>query len=164
METIIQPLVVIGQQLIVARESNIIERMSNNEQKIQFSKRLNDLCEEKGLPLHGRQSLLRDHFIALGIKMSQESVRKWLMAESIPRHENKIVLCKYFNVLYEWLSTGDGDMRKEPVELISRRELEILEFNEILRKLGDEDFYRVKNVGKDLASYLLEKVSEKEKN
>lgn len=96
--------------------------------------------------------------------MSQESVRKWLMSESIPRHENKIVLCKYFNVLYEWLSTGHGDKRKEPAELITKRELEISEFNEILRKLGDEDFYRVKDVGKDLASYLLGKTSDKEKH
>lgn len=89
--------------------------MQNNEEKILFSKRLNNLCEEKGLPLHGRQTIIKYHFLSLGIRISQESVRKWLMAESIPKHENKIILCKYFNVLYEWLSTGKGDKRLEVI-------------------------------------------------
>lgn len=164
MKTIIQPLVVNSQQLIVAHESNIIGEMSSNEEKILFSKRLNDLCEEKGLPLHGRQSIIRDHFIGLGIRMSQESVRKWLTAESIPRHENKIILCKYFNILYEWLSTGEGDKRKDPIKLIPKRELEIYEFNNILRKLKDDDFEKVKSFGKDIANYLLKKTSDKEEN
>lgn len=115
MRTIIQPLVVNSQQLIVAYESNIIGDMQNNEEKVLFSKRLNNLCEEKGLPLHGRQTIIKYHFLSLGIRISQESVRKWLMAESIPRHEKKIILCKYFNVLYEWLSTGKGDKRLEVI-------------------------------------------------
>lgn len=80
----------------------MIYRMSDNE-KLLFSRRLKELCVEKNLPEHGRQTILRKK-----LKISQEAVRKWLDGESIPRHNHKVQLCEYFGVNYEWLATGRG--------------------------------------------------------
>ncbi len=131
--------------------------MIKNNQKALFSERLHHLCDEKGLPIHGRQSAIRDEFVKKGHKMSQESVRKWLSAEAVPKHDNKVFLCDLFNVKYEWLSTGKGDKRTE--ELVTKREMEIKELNELLRQLKDVDFNKVKSVSEDLTHYLLEKES-----
>lgn len=98
--------------------------MATSEEKISFSKRLNELCDDKNLPLHGRQSIIKEYFRSRGIKMSQESVRKWLMSESVPRHENKIILCEYFNATYEWLSTGHGTKTRYLAEFVSKRKKE----------------------------------------
>lgn len=80
----------------------MIYRMSDNE-KLLFSMRLKELCMEKNLPEHGRQTILRKI-----LNVSQEAVRKWLDGESVPRHSHKVKLCEYFKVNYEWLSTGRG--------------------------------------------------------
>ena len=108
----IQPKVAGSQQLIVVRKKNMIYIMNTNNERNVFSRRLNELCNEKHLPVYGRQSIIRDYFNSIRIKISQESVRKWLTGESIPRHEKLIILCGYFDVSYEWLLTGKGEKRK----------------------------------------------------
>jgi len=108
----IQPIVVASQQLIVVQEKHMISIMETNNGKIAFSRRLNKLCDEKKLPAYGRQSILRDYFRSIGVRISQESVRKWLTGESIPRYEKIIVLCNFFDVSCEWLLTGNGDKKK----------------------------------------------------
>lgn len=81
----IQPKVVASQQLIVVREKHMISIMETNNERIAFSCRLNKLCDDKKLPAYGRQSILRDYFRSIGIKISQESVRKWLTGEGEKR-------------------------------------------------------------------------------
>ncbi|MBS0424587.1 MAG: helix-turn-helix transcriptional regulator [Proteobacteria bacterium] len=84
----------------------MIKSMAKNEQKIAFSKRLDDLCKEKGLPLRGRQKIL-----AKLCDLKQQSVSKWFNEEAIPQHEHSVILCEFFNVLYDWFLTGRGEKR-----------------------------------------------------
>lgn len=74
-----------------------------DDDKKSFSIRLNELCDDKRMPLHGRQTKLAKIF---GI--SQEAARKWLCGESAPKYGNMIVVCKYFGCQFEWLTTGNG--------------------------------------------------------
>lgn len=80
----------------------------SDDEKALFSRRLKELCDEKDLPDHGRQTILRKKF-----GVSQEAVRKWLDGESIPKYSHKVALCDYFGVNFEWLSTGRGAKYQE---------------------------------------------------
>lgn len=124
--------------------------MANNDEKILFSNRLNELCEEKNLPEDGRQQILK-----AVCKTTQQAVSKWFLGEAVPKHENRIALCEYFNVKYEWLATGRGVKRDNTLELVPKRELEIEEFITLLRQLPENDFHQVTDVGQNLARYLL---------
>lgn len=99
----LQPIVVDGQQLIVAINSNIIHNMLN--EKEQFSKRLNELCDEAGIPPIGKA---RQTTVAKIFMVSQEAARKWLGGLGLPELERSIGIAKHFNAYLEWLLTGRG--------------------------------------------------------
>lgn len=77
--------------------------MEKNNLKCEFSKRLNLLCEENGIQIHGRQTQLGKIF-----RVSQEAARKWLDCESVPTYERAIQICEHFSVNFEWLMRGVG--------------------------------------------------------
>jgi hypothetical protein len=80
-----------------------------NNPHIQFSKRLIELCDEKGLKPFGRQAALTRVIGAAGLKVTQPSVKKWFDAEAIPDMDKCIVLAKWAKVSFEWLMTGRGE-------------------------------------------------------
>lgn len=76
-----------------------------NDEKIEFSKRMNFVADILGIPPKGnnRQTLLGKMF-----HVSQESARKWLEGESIPQTVKCIEIAKKAKVSFEWLMTGRG--------------------------------------------------------
>ncbi|MBK7492708.1 MAG: helix-turn-helix transcriptional regulator [Nitrosomonas sp.] len=159
MHEIVQLLAVECQQPIVVMKRGIILNMAKTEEKIAFSKRLAELCEEKGLKDRGRQTALRK---VCGLK--QQSVNKWFNGEAVPEYENSVALCKYFNCHYEWLMTGRGEKYMEPTAIKTERDIETEEFVEVLRKLPNDDFRQVTSTGQNLAVYLISKKHENNGN
>ncbi len=74
-----------------------------------FSRRLNELCDEAGVPAkgNGRQQTLAKIF-----GVTQGAVRKWLEAEGVPEYERCFQIANHFNVMFEWLMMGRGIKRK----------------------------------------------------
>lgn len=70
-----------------------------------FSKRLNDLCDESGIPEKGKGRQLA---VAKLFGVSQKAARKWLEGEGVPEYERCYTMAVHFNVNYEWLMTGRG--------------------------------------------------------
>jgi len=101
---ILQPKIVIGQQPNVVKDKYKINTMQNDE-KIEFSRRMNSVADILGIPPKGnnRQSLLGKMF-----HVSQESARKWLEGESIPQTAKCIEIAKKAKISFEWLMTGRG--------------------------------------------------------
>jgi len=102
------------QQLIVASLLDKLQPMVANS-KDDFSKRLNQACDEATPPIisgRGRREELRRRLeLQQGLKLSGESVRKWLSAESIPSMDNARFLAKLLGVATDWLLTGRDPMR-----------------------------------------------------
>lgn len=48
------------------------------------------------------------------LDVSQESARKWLEGEAIPREEKLIEICKRYPCRKEWLQNGEGLMISDP--------------------------------------------------
>lgn len=152
MHEIVQLSAVECQQPIVVMKKGIILNMAKTEEKIAFSKRLAELCDDKGLKDRGRQQALKK---VCGL--TQQSVNKWFNGEAVPEYENGVALCKFFNCHYEWFMTGRGDKYMEPTTIKTERDIETEEFFAVLRKLPNDDFHQVKSTGQDLAIYLIEK-------
>lgn len=130
--------------------------MAKTEEKIEFSKRLAELCNDKGLKSRGRQAALMKV-----CKLKQQSVSKWFNGEAVPEYENAVSLCRYFNCRFEWFMTGRGEKYMEPTMIRTGRDIEIDEFSGLLRELPEDDFQQVKSTGQNLAVYLIEKKQEK---
>ncbi|HLO65295.1 MAG TPA: hypothetical protein VK165_20220 [Azonexus sp.] len=73
-----------------------------------FASRLNDLCDEMGVPPKGRN---RQAAMAVLMEVSQKGARKWLEAEGLPTLDKSIQLALWGDVSIEWLLTGRGDKR-----------------------------------------------------
>lgn len=80
--------------------------MVTNPEKIAFSRRLNEALDGAGFAEKGSG---RQVALAAKYKVSQNAVRKWLEAESIPEVSRLMQLATDFNVSFEWLATGRGD-------------------------------------------------------
>lgn len=103
MAQILQPIVVGSQQLIVLSSRLNIQHMDIKALKRDFSNRLHELCNNKEVPVQGRQTAVAKIF-----KISQEAARKWLEGESIPTFERQDQICEWGSVNYEWLMRGKG--------------------------------------------------------
>lgn len=80
--------------------------MQESSVKGSFAERLNELCDEHGLPPKGRG---RQVAVAKMFDLSQKGARKWLEGEGLPTLENSIEIARRFGVQTEWLLTGRGD-------------------------------------------------------
>ena len=108
MAQILQPLVVVSQQLIVLSSRINIQQMDIRALKRDFSNRLHELCNDKEMSVQGRQTAVAKIF-----KISQEAARKWLEGESIPTFERQDQICEWAKVNYEWLMRGNGPKYKD---------------------------------------------------
>jgi transcriptional regulator with XRE-family HTH domain len=92
------------------------------EAKARFAARLNDLCDEAGVPPKGenRQKEVGDLF-----GVSQKGARKWLEGVGMPTLAKAIGIAVHFNVQTEWLLSGRGD--KRVIEKISPLHRSIIE-------------------------------------
>lgn len=80
----------------------------STKENLEFAERMNTVADKLGIPAKGknRQALLGAKF-----SVSQESARKWLSGDSIPRDAKCIEIATTAKVNYEWLKTGRGEMR-----------------------------------------------------
>jgi transcriptional regulator with XRE-family HTH domain len=91
------------QELNVTKRAANMFRMDESSDLIEFSKRLNDLCDVAGLPpkYQGRQQALAKIF-----DVSQKGARRWLEAEAFPTWDKLIRIAKMWNITIDWLMTG----------------------------------------------------------
>jgi len=92
------------------------------DKKAAFSDRLNELCDEDGIPPKGknRQKLVGERF-----SVSQKGARKWLEGEGFPDMEKCLEIAEEFNVTVEWLLTGRGPKRvaRAPMPVFTHEEV-----------------------------------------
>lgn len=67
----------------------------------EFSDRLNEALEKKGLPVRGRATELANYF-----KITPKAAGKWINGEALPDTKRIIDLSKWLGVGVEWLLTG----------------------------------------------------------
>lgn len=80
--------------------------MQESRVKGSFAGRLNELCDDHGLPPKGKG---RQVDVARMFDVSQKGARKWLEGEGLPTLEKTIEIAQRFGVQTEWLLTGRGD-------------------------------------------------------
>lgn len=71
------------------------------DHKVEFSKRLNQALDEKGIPERGRTTLLSKQF-----SVTPKAANKWLNGESMPETEKLINIALWLGKSIEWLLTG----------------------------------------------------------
>lgn len=77
-----------------------------NEVTAAFAARLAQLCDEKGLPVRGRQTLL-----GKAMQVTPNAARKWLVGEGLPELDMAVRLAKWGGVDVLWLLQGNGPKR-----------------------------------------------------
>lgn len=104
----VAPKVTLHQELIVTSLSVRVGNMGNDQERDAFAARLNELCDDMGLPPkgEGRQVALASKF-----GVSQKGARKWLEAESMPQTQKIIEIAKWADISTEWLLSGRGKKR-----------------------------------------------------
>jgi hypothetical protein len=83
--------------------------------RLEFAVRLNAALDLAGFPSgeNGRQTALAKAMTALGHKVSQNGVRKWLIGESTPSIEKLPDLACIAQTTIDWLVTGVGISHKD---------------------------------------------------
>lgn len=109
MEIILEPFVTLCQELNVTKKIVTIGCMDEVTHKQEFAKRLNEVCDDMGIPPKGenRQSIIGGLF-----EVTQKGARKWLEGESIPSYERCIDICNWAKINYEWLMSGHGQKKQ----------------------------------------------------
>lgn len=79
--------------------------------KTSFAQRLLELCVDKGLPEHGRQTQLAKQF-----RVSQQAAGKWLTGRSWPSTETLAEMADWGAVNINWLWQGVGPKRGTRVD------------------------------------------------
>lgn len=74
----------------------------------EFSNRLNEALNNKGLPIRGRATELANFF-----KITPKAASKWVNGEALPDTKRIIDLASWLHVSVEWLLTG----KENPVKL-----------------------------------------------
>ena len=71
--------------------------------RLEFSRRLIEIAESKGLKERGRQAA-----VAKICKVTQPAVKKWFDGDALPGMDHCISLAEWGGVCFEWLMTGRG--------------------------------------------------------
>lgn len=79
-------------------------------EKLKFSKRLNDVLDELGLPKAGQG---RHKSLAKLLDVPSDQIRQWLTGEGFPQTSKLVKLAKYLNVRSNWLLSGIGEKHAE---------------------------------------------------
>ena len=94
--------------------------------------------------------------LARHLNVDHQLLHNWLK-RGIPAKEIDR-LAEEFDCELKWLKNKVGPMKvSKPAILITKRDQEIAEFNELLKQLDDDDFHKVTGVGQDLAIYFMQK-------
>lgn len=77
-----------------------------NQVTAAFAARLAQLCDEKGLPIRGRQTLL-----GKAMNVTPNAARKWLLGDGLPELDMAVQLAQWGEVNVLWLLQGSGPKR-----------------------------------------------------
>lgn len=77
-----------------------------------FAARINEVCDDLKLPIHGRQTAL-----AKRMDLTPNAVRKWLLGEGMPEMATAVRLAQMANVSVLWLLQGVLPKRPGHVEI-----------------------------------------------
>lgn len=88
---------------------------SSEQQRIAFSQRLAAEFLRLGLPLESPTRIARTFNQKFsGKPVTAQSVRKWLLAETMPTQPKLLVLAAWFGVSAQWLRFGEGSRSELP--------------------------------------------------
>lgn len=76
-----------------------------------FAARMNELCEDKGLPKRGRQVALAAQF-----KVTNKAARKWLLGLGYPEMDMAVKIANWGDVSLNWLLQGLGPKHERRVD------------------------------------------------
>jgi len=82
--------------------------MANNQAREEFSGRLKKAFQDKGISTDSPTKLAEEYsgnYPAL--RVSQQAVRKWLNAETMPSHAKIMALAEWLDVPPNWLEYGE---------------------------------------------------------
>ena len=105
MDRIIVPKVTLQQELIVPALGVTISSMNDNAERIAFSDRLNEICDEMKVPPKGQA---RQGTVARLFGVTQKGARKWLENEGYPSLDKAREIAVWAGVQIEWLLSGRG--------------------------------------------------------
>lgn len=91
--------------------------MVKNDNKTEFTKRLQEACLEAGVAGRGVGKRITDALAEQGIKVSSPAVWKWLNNESIPDPTNILALSYWLDVRPEWLEYGRGAKKNDGISV-----------------------------------------------
>lgn len=110
MNVMIVPKVTFKQVLKVPFVSVTISSMTRDDELAEFSKRLNELCDDMKIPPKG---LSRQGTLAKLFGVSQKGARKWLEADGYPSTSMGKRIASWGGVTFNWLISGEGPKRLE---------------------------------------------------
>jgi len=147
---------------VTAQKSNLRAPMqspmspTSHDHKLGFASRLNEVCQDMGLPEHGRQTELAKVF-----HVGPKAARKWLVGEGYPEMDLCISIAKWANVSFNWLMAGTGPKRE------GHADTKVVVLGEAIQALPQDDGQQVLDfieyklqrseglfVGERLARYL----------
>lgn len=82
--------------------------MTDDDERMAFASRLNEICDDMSVPPKGRG---RQTVLKKVVDLSQNAVLKWLEGNGYPSMENARQLAVWADVQIEWLLTGRGPKR-----------------------------------------------------
>lgn len=86
--------------------------MSENTIKTEFASRLNELCDDMGIPEQGRQTHLAARFGVV-----PNAARKWLHGDGLPALEMCVRIANEANANISWLLQGEGLKRGNKIDV-----------------------------------------------
>lgn len=92
--------------------------MTDEQEKVAFSKRLNELCDDMGVPPKGQA---RQTTLAKIFKVSQNATRKWLENDGFCSLVTGKQIANWGAVSFNWLMTGEGNKRPDDESPLLRR-------------------------------------------
>ncbi|HHR6050796.1 TPA: LexA family transcriptional regulator [Providencia alcalifaciens] len=111
-----------------------------NNEKAEFTKRLQLACLEAGVAGRGLGRRITDALSEQGIKVSGPAVWKWLNAEAIPDSSNILALSRWLGVRPEWLEYGRGSKVTDgvPISEVKSGEVQVWDSSS---ELGDDEVF-----------------------
>lgn len=91
--------------------------MVKNDNKAEFTKRLQEACLDAGVAGRGLGKRIIDALAEQNIKVSSPAVWKWLNSESIPESSNILALSQWLDIRPEWLEYGRGAKRNDGISI-----------------------------------------------
>lgn len=86
--------------------------VDSDEIRKEFSRRLNEALDDRGMPMRGRATAIHGVLVSAGVGASTTAIGKWLSGQGLPERSRIIALAAWLGVREEWLEYGVGPKRQ----------------------------------------------------